>query len=410
MRVLIVTPTVPWPPNWGFGIRVYQFIRHLTRHHEVSVLCYAQPGDEPKADALRAECHAVHTVPSPISSDRAKRIAQLGSLFRRQSYQTASVGTPAMSACAAQLFAAERFDVIEFESSQMSSLPVPDDVVTVVDEHNIEYELLHRMYQTERSALRKLFNWTEYRKFAREERASWHRADACVVTSEREREIVASQAPGQHLHVAPNGVDVDYFTPPPPATVGSDEIVFTGLLSYRPNVDAVTYFVRQVLPLVLERRPAARFSVVGIDAHDEVRRLAGPHVDIVGEVPDVRPYVRRAALFAVPLRMGSGTRLKILEGLAMGKGVVSTTIGCEGIDVRHGEHLLVADDPGAFASAVVSMMDDRELARRLGQAGRTLVEQRYSWTSIVDELERFLELVLDRGPTSAPVRQPPSDG
>ncbi len=168
-----------------------------------------------------------------------------------------------------------------------------------------------------------------------------------------------------------------------------NSLVFTGLMSYRPNIDAVSYFVRHILPLIVAQRPTVRFTIVGQGAPAEITRLEGPNVHVAGKVPDVRPFVNRAAAFVVPLRMGSGTRLKILEGMAMGKAVVSTTLGCEGIDVRHGEHLVIADGAPAFAEAVLSLMADANRAAGLGRDGRALVEQSYSWVSIVAELERF---------------------
>ena len=394
LRILIVTPSIPYPPNWGFGIRVFQIVRQLSQRHSVSVLCYADEGDDDKVAALAEVCHSVHTVTSPLPDSRSKRTAQLLSLLRRSSFQTASVRTSAMQLRATELVSSEKFDLVQFESSQMSWLELPSGLPSIVDEHNIEYELLQRMYQTERSPFRKLYNWGEFRKFRREERASWHRADGCAVTSDREGAILAGFEPHQLIHVAPNGVDITYFTGDDKA-VDDNSIVFTGLLSYRPNIDAVTFFTKQVLPLIVRRRPNVVFSIVGLGAPSEVTRLAGPNVRFVGEVPDVRPAVRSAGAFVVPLQMGSGTRLKILEGLSMGKGMVSTTLGCEGIAVRDGQHLLVADDPVAFAEAVLSLLDDRQLAARLGREGRALVEQSYSWLSIVDGLERFHERVLD---------------
>ena len=252
----------------------------------------------------------------------------------------------------------------------------------------MEYELLYRMYQTERSPLRRLYNWMEYTKFRREEQDCWHKADACILTSEREQQILNAQMPRKPTHVAPNGVDIDYFRPSA-ASVDPNSLVFTGLISYRPNTDAVLFFVNEVLPHIVKARPETVFSIVGMGPPDEVTRLVGLNVKVTGEVPDVRPYIEKASIFVVPLRMGSGTRLKVLEGLAMGKPMVSTRLGCEGIEVQDEEHLLMADDPQAFARAVIRLMDDRELALRLGTAGRTLVESRYSWESIVETMEQF---------------------
>jgi glycosyltransferase involved in cell wall biosynthesis len=299
-----------------------------------------------------------------------------------------------MQQLATQLLTSEQFDIVQFESSQMSWLQLPEGVVSIVDEHNIEYELLQRMYQTETSRLRKLYNWSEFRKFRREERGSWKRADGCVVTSEREQVILSEIEPHKPVHVAPNGVDIDFFSASDVA-VDPNSIVFTGLLHYRPNIDAVTFFTKQILPHIVEQRPDVVFSIVGLGAPSEVTRLAGPNVRFVGEVPDIRPYALGAGALVVPLRMGSGTRLKVLDGLAMQKGLISTALGCEGIEVADGQHLLIADGPEQFAQAVLSVLDDPALAERLGRHGRALVEAKYSWVSIVEELERFHRRVID---------------
>ena len=387
-RILVVTPSIPYPPNWGFGIRVYQFLKHLSRAHQVSLLCYAHPGEEAKAAELQKICHAVHTVPAPLNRQSDKRVAQLASLVSPRSFSSGSLRTPAMQNLLAKLLETENFDIVQIESSQLGSYPFGTRPALVVDEHNLEYELLYRMYQTERSPLRRIYNGLEYLKFKREEQDCWQKADACIFTSEREQQIVNAQMPRKAAHVAPNGVDIEYFQPSS-AVVDTNSLVFTGLISYRPNTDAVLFFVNEVLPHIVRVRPETVFSIVGMGPPDEVVRLAGPNVIVTDEVPDVRPYIEKAGVFVVPLRMGSGTRLKVLEGLAMGKPMVSTRMGCEGIDARNGEHLLMEDDPQAFAQAVVRLMNDRELAQQLGTAGRALVEDHYSWASIVQTMEQF---------------------
>jgi glycosyltransferase involved in cell wall biosynthesis len=191
----------------------------------------------------------------------------------------------------------------------------------------------------------------------------------------------------------PNGVDVDYFRPTQ-AAVDPDSIVLTGLMTYRPNADAAVHFVREVLPLVRRSRPRARFTAVGWGLPRDLAPLLGDGVTHTGRVPDVRPYLAEAAAVVVPLRMGSGTRLKVLEALAMGKGVVSTTLGCEGVDVTPGGDLLVADDPASFAAAVVELMENAERRQALGLGGRRLVERSYTWPSVVARLERFYEVQI----------------
>lgn len=387
-RILMVTPTVPYPPNWGFGIRVYQFLRELSRSHKVSLVCYAQPGEEDKIAALEKICHSVHTVPAPIHGSVDKRKAQFYSLFSSHSFQTGSLRTAAMQKLLTQLLGAEPFDIVQIESSQLGSYNFGPGPVFIVDEHNLEYELLQRMYQTERSPLRKIYNFMEYRKFHNEERACWQRADACILTSAREQIILNEQFPNKPAQVAPNGVDIEYFKPST-SPVDVNSLVFTGLISYRPNTDAALFFVKEVLPYIVQVHPKIVFSIVGMGAPEEITRLAGPNVVVTGEVPDVRPYIQAASVFVVPLRMGSGTRLKVLEGLAMGKPMVSTRLGCEGINVRNGEHLLTEDEPQAFAQAVLHLLEDRAMALRFGAAGRELVERQYSWASIVQSMEGF---------------------
>jgi glycosyltransferase involved in cell wall biosynthesis len=198
------------------------------------------------------------------------------------------------------------------------------------------------------------------------------------VTSEREADILEDHAPGTPVAVVPNGVDLELFRPSPAATEPLTA-VFNGVLDYRPNLDAALYLVDEIWPLVRKRCPSAQLLLVGRGSPADRRRLEREGVVVTGEVPDVRPYLERAAVALVPIRMGGGTRLKVVEGLAMGKAMVSTNLGCEGIAVRDGEHLLVADTPGDFAAAVVSLLEDPAAARALGLAGRALMEESYSW-------------------------------
>ena len=171
-------------------------------------------------------------------------------------------------------------------------------------------------------------------------------------------------------------------------------IVLTGLMKYRPNVDGAIHFVRDILPRIQQARPKAKFYIVGGEAPAEVTRLASSSVVVTGGVDDVRPYVHAAAVFAVPLRMGSGTRLKVLEGLSMGKPMVSTSIGCEGIEVTDRQHLLIADGADRFADAVLELMSDRALSRTLADQGRALMLARYRWEHVVETLEQFYARLL----------------
>jgi glycosyltransferase involved in cell wall biosynthesis len=256
------------------------------------------------------------------------------------------------------LLAERPFDIVQIESTQMTCFRLRTDARVVLDEHNVEYELLRRMHQGESSPIRRAHQRLEERKVRRFERLLWRRVDGVAVPSRREELIVRRDAPGTPTAVVPNSVDLEYFSP------GRDEpedgqIVFTGLLTYRPNLDAALHLVDDILPRVRERHSGASLTIVGGGHGSDLDALRRPGVTVTGWVTDVRPYLRRASVVVAPLRIGSGTRLKVVEGLAMAKPMVSTTVGCEGIDVHSGEHLLVADAPDDFADAVVLLLRDR---------------------------------------------------
>jgi sugar transferase (PEP-CTERM/EpsH1 system associated) len=393
MRILILSPELPYPPAWGFAIRVSQIVALLARRHAVSLLTYAADQDGVKIKAMADLRADIHAVPARHPQWRWKRLPQLLSTLSSRSYQGRYLYSDAMQRKLDELCAGQPFDIIQVETSQMAAFDFDPRSALVIDEHDIVFELLDRIAASERSWLRRLYNGAEARKYRHEEIERWRRAGACVVTSSREVPIVRRAGVTGPILTAPNGVDVAYFAPgtEPPEP---DTLVMTGLMRTRPNIDGAAFFVRDVLPAILTHRPNARLFIVGGDPPDEITRLAGDHVVVTGGVPDVRPYLRQAAVAVVPLRMGGGTRLKVLEALSMKKPMVTTSLGCEGIDVRHEEHLLVADDPAGFAQAVVRLLDEPDTGARLAENGHALVHARYRWENVVERLEVLYEELL----------------
>lgn len=390
MTILMLSPWFPYPVNWGFAKRVYHLLEELARRHDITLLTYTDGDDEEPRRELGRFC-TVRTVPRP-ALPAGKRLAQLASVASPASFQHRLMHSAAMQQALDDLSRGTAFDVIHVSTSQMACFRFDPRSPVVLDEHNIEYELYYRVFQAEGSLPRRLFNWLEYKKFRREEIAAWRAADGCAMTSAREVATVTALLPDTPVVTVPNAVDTEYFAPAA-ATVDPERIVLTGLMKYRPNVDGAQFFVRDVLPRILRARPAATFYVVGGEPAPEVTRLAAPNVVVTGGVDDVRPYVHESAVFVVPLRMGSGTRLKVLEGLSMGKPMVSTSIGCEGIDVADREHLLIADGADAFADAVLELMGNPALARALADRGRTLMLERYRWQAVAATLEALYEQV-----------------
>lgn len=386
LRILLVTPGLSYPPSDGFSMRVAGLLHELALRHRVTVLMYDHAvGD---AAALRDLGVDIRLIPRGNGRPGLWRWLSLISLrsFRSRYYQSAS-----MQRAIRDALTSEPFDVVQVESTELWAFDVRvpgSSHIVVLDAHNVFSELLKRLTERQEGLLNRVYWEVETAKFVREERRYWARVDGCVLTSEREAAVVRASPGVRAAAVVPNAVDLHYFrhsTSP----VDPREIVFTGLMSYRPNQDAVAYFAREILPIILKDRPDVMFTVVGKEAPASLLALAGPNIRFTGRVPDTRPYLSRAAAVVVPLRAGSGTRLKILEALAMGKGIVSTSIGCEGLDVTSGGDLVVADDPEAFAQAVVRLVDHPDEAAELGRRGRELVERSYGWPAAALVLEQF---------------------
>lgn len=405
MKILIVAAQFPYPPRSGFATRVYQLARRLSHRHSVTLLSYAWPHERDGVAALSQEM-SVRAVPRDQMAVQTKRAAQAASLMSLRPYYCREVFSRRMQEAIDEVCAGESFDIIQLESSFLCAFEFPAGPKLVLDEHNIESEVFRRMCESERSIPRRAFNRVEHARFRHWERRWWTRADGCVVSSDREVDAVRTAAPRTPLAVVPNGVDLEYFSPAG-SPVQPRSLVFNGIMTYRPNLDAALYLLDEVWPHVRDACPDARLTIVGRGTQSALggRRQAG--VDLFDEVPDIRPHLQHAAVVAVPVRIGGGTRLKVVEGLAMGKAIVSTSLGCEGLAVRNDEHLVIADDPRAFAARCVELFGDPDRAEALGLAGRALMEREYSWDLIGDRLEALHRELLPAeraGDRSAEVR------
>ena len=399
MNILVVSAQFPYPPRSGFAMRVYQLVRQLTRRNNVMLLSYAWAHEQDGVAALAEEL-PVRVVEREPTSVQAKRIAQAVSMFSPQPYYCREVYSDGMQRAITDVCADGGFDLVQLESSFLCAFDFPRGTRLVIDEHNVESEVFRRMCDSEKSPQRRLFNRVEYARFRRFEQRCWDQADGCAITSDRELPILRERAPFTPVSVVPNGVDLRYFSPSH-AQVEPETVVFNGILTYRPNLDAARHLIDEIWPHVQRRQPAARLTIVGRAPAEEVERLRRPGVEVTGEVPDIRPYLAKAAVVAAPVRIGGGTRLKIVEGLAMGKAIVSTSLGCEGIPVGDRTHLMVADGPEAFAAAILELFDRPELGAELGRAGRALVEREYSWELAGERLEALYERIVTRAPTDA---------
>jgi glycosyltransferase involved in cell wall biosynthesis len=279
-----------------------------------------------------------------------------------------------------------------------SFLPTSANPKIVLDQHNLEHQIIRRI--AENPGTNPLLRWyagVEWPKLRDFEVAAMRRADVTLAVSDADRDAFLALAPdlAGKVETVPIGVDTDYFSAAE-REPDAQTILSIGTMSWLPNIDAMQWFVGEILPLVRAERPGARVSIVGSNPAKAVVALGkrDPAVVVTGTVPDVRPYAKECGVFVVPLRSGSGVRVKILNALAMGLPVVSTAIGAEGIAVTHGENILIADTPRQFAEAVCRVLNDRTLADRLGANGRALVEERYTWGAVGKRLHAVYDRVL----------------
>jgi sugar transferase (PEP-CTERM/EpsH1 system associated) len=397
-RILLLSPWMPWPPHDGGRIRILNTLRHLGQRHRLTLVAPSRSAADAEAlDELSPLCEQVVTARLPAHTRAVLGRALRGALQRRPLVQGIHYA-PALAARVRALTGSRDYDIVQVEFSwftpYLKALHPASRARTVLTMHNVETLRFARELRARTTLGRRLaLGWDQLVAGAWEGRAV-RGVDAVAVVSEAERGWVEQVAPAARVAVVPNGVDTEHFRPVAAAPGGA--LVFTGAMDYPPNVDAVVWFVREVWPLVRGRDPARRLEVVGRAPDPRVRALNGEAgVRVTGEVADVRVLLGQAAAVVVPLRAGGGTRLKILEAMAMARPVVSTTLGAEGLEARPGADLLIADTPTDFAGAVLSVLASRELAGRLGEAGRRLAVARYDWRRCLQPLEALYEQVLE---------------
>ncbi|HET6413600.1 MAG TPA: glycosyltransferase family 4 protein [Anaeromyxobacter sp.] len=398
------------PATIGAQRRMEGLMIALARRHSVSAVSLVDSSTDATAagQAMRAYCRELVLVPTQWRSKLAVRLHQLRLLLARPSLERYLWTTPEMQRQLDRLLLVTSYDAVFVEfpflahysvRHAQAGRPLPR---VLVDEHNIEHDLSRRQAAVSHGVLRKLHYAVNWRKVRREEIDAWNRADGVLFTSGEDLSRAIALCPSIRAKVVPNGVDLQYFRPRPEhRKPDGRSIVFFGTLDYFPNQDGMLHFLAVTWPLLQRTHPEARLKVIGPRPTPEVLRHRGPRVEVTGMVEDLRPHLAEAAAIIVPLRVGGGTRLKILEAMAMGRPIVSTTVGAEGIVAVPGQDILIADDPGTFASEVGRLLESPELGARIGASARSLVERRYSWGSVADELERFLVELRD-SPT--PVR------
>jgi sugar transferase (PEP-CTERM/EpsH1 system associated) len=408
VNLLFLTPQLPFPPRQGTAIRNWGLVKHLARRHTVWLLSFIEP-DQPQRQAeLQAACRQVVTVPVP----RRSRLARVGTLLSAQPDLARRLWSSEYLAVLSDLVREHAFDFIHVEGLELApylaglarSLPAGGRPRLLYDAHNAEFLIQQRAFLNDwrlpsrwPAALYSSVQTPRLRTF---EAATCRAAHVVTCVSTEDAAALRRLVPGLQPVVVPNGIDFDSYqgAAAPPELETACIVAFTGKMDYRPNVDAAMWFIEAILPRIQAVRPEVQFFAVGQKPPEKLRRLHGQHgVTVTGLVEDPRPYIAAAAVYVAPLRMGGGTRFKLLEAMAQGRPVVSTTLGAEGFAVQSGRELLLADTPAEFAAAVLRLLEAPAEAQALAQAGHAFAQAGYDWSVIIPKLEAAYQLRGPRG-------------
>ena len=402
-RLLFLSQVLPFPPDGGVKIRTFHTLRLLSETFDVTALCFyrwkaglVEQDLEASTAALRSFATDLEIFPIPQEHQRWRFfVDHLKSLLTGRPYTVPTYQSSRFEGRLRFWLENREFSLVHADSldlsayfDQVSHLPLS------CVHHDAQSRLLRRRSEKESGLARGGYLRLQSRRMEEEEKRWCSKVDLNVTVSETDRSYLQDVVGSGQYTVVPNGVDTETFAPTdrPPDT---KEVVFVGGTSWFPNKDALEFFSDEVLPELRERTPDVSVSWIGRATTEEIERFSAyPNLTLTGYVDDIRPYVSKAACFIVPIRVGGGTRIKILDGWAMGKAIVSTTIGCEGLRATHGENILVADSAKEFADAIHSVLRDDETRRSLEAAGRRTVEDIYSWTIIGAHLnQEYLSLI-----------------
>jgi glycosyltransferase involved in cell wall biosynthesis len=395
MRMLMLTPQPPYPPHAGGAMRTLGLLEILKQAGcQIDLLTFVAEGvPDPTVTPAAALCNRVLSVPTP----RRQISRRLRDLLLGKADMARRFASDAYAAALTQLLSRNRYDVIQAEGLEVAAylaqaVTQQPDAMPIYSSTNAEFELQRVMYQADRRTISRwpvaLYSFIQWRRLIRFERAVCRKAACVIATSAMDAAAFERLAPGARVCAVPNGIHTEeYDGNGSHLELSSAALLFTGSMSYRPNVDAVLWFADQVLGQIRAAVPEARLFIVGQQPHPRLDVLhARSDVEITGYVKEVAPFLHSCAVFVAPLRTGGGTRLKVLQAMAAKCAIVSTTIGAQGLDVTPGGEALIADDAPSFAQAVIDLLRDPDRRLSLGNAAQALVKARYDWSAITPRL------------------------
>jgi sugar transferase (PEP-CTERM/EpsH1 system associated) len=412
MRILYVTQIVPYPPHGGVLQRGFNLLRELGKSHEVHLLAFHHPDELPNGEpvelskrelgAFCADIEYFDLAPKKSAAHMAAGLAMAA--FHPEPFSVLAHRSSLLAQRISKLCAAKPgFDLVHLDTIALAPYSIHCGRAPIVmAHHNIESQLMERRAEREKGWLQKLYVRQQAKRIRRLESRVAGQFAINITVSQADAELLKQICPDARTAVIPNGVDTDYFHPRPGNETPT--LVFTGGMGMFANRDAVHWFIDSIWPLVKQRVPEAQFLAIGKKASEHALASAArdSSIQVPGFVPDVRPYVERSAIYVVPIRVGGGTRLKVVDAMAQGKAIVSTSLGVEGIEGSDGEHFVVADEAQAFADRIVHLLQHPEERERLGAAARERAQKTYCWKSLGEQLNRvYAEVAQTAGTKSS---------
>jgi sugar transferase (PEP-CTERM/EpsH1 system associated) len=390
VRVLWVKADKLLPVHSGGNIRTFGIVRELAAHHQLTFFSYY--GGEPDPQYEREmQKHFPNAVCMCTGYGPPNVFGYLLHLLKSAPYAVSRFADSRVQAKINHWFNDQSFDVAVCDFLDAAvNFPKQLTIPTVLFQHNVESEIWRRHAATQANPVKKLIYRLEFAKMSRYERDVVRSFRHVIAVSEHDRQLMSRWVDPSRITVVPTGVDLQQFRPDPSSS--TPLVIFVGAMDWQPNVDAMEYFCREIWPAILAQVPEAKFRIVGRNPDSRVLNLRANSIEVTGSVPSVIDHLREAGVVVVPLRIGGGTRLKIYEAMAMGKAVVSTSVGAEGLDVHQGQDIILADDPSGFANSVVMLLRNPELRQRYGTAAARLAAQ-YDWTAVGEKFADGLRFV-----------------
>lgn len=382
MKILYICPYLPLLNVNAGRTRMFELIKRLSFKNEVSIVSFISSGEERFLEGLKKICREIDVIRKDYPW-RPDWLSTLPGMIGEYYYQP-------MKSLVREKLEKARFDIVHCEYLIMAQYaPEGRDVIKFLTEHEVHFLVQLRDLKVQKGLWDRIKILSSVAKKMLYEINACGKFDKVITMTDKEASILGSWLPGGKAISLPMGVDHRAFIPQNFEVEEDIDIIFTGFFGHYPNVDAVMYFYSHIFPLVREKMSGVKFTIVGSEPPDSILSLRrDKNIIVTGYVDDVRPYLSRSKVFIMPLRLGRGMRGKLFEAWGMGKPVVSTSVGCEGVDVSNGRNILIADEPEVFAEKLVSLIRDEQKRRDIGMNGRKAVEEQYNWDKIVESLEK----------------------